>query len=104
MKDCTVIGGGPAGLNATLVLGRARRNVILVDSNEARNKVTSTSHGFVTRDGITPSEFREFAHQEFSQYRNGERMGDEKSNSCNRCEREIPEYTKLTKLLWEKYF
>ena len=68
MKDCTVIGGGPAGLNATLVLGRARRNVILVDSNEARNKVTSTSHGFVTRDGITPSEFREFAHQEFSQY------------------------------------
>lgn len=68
MKDCTVIGGGPAGLNATLVLGRARRNVILVDSNEARNKVTTASHGFVTRDGITPSEFREIAHQEFSQY------------------------------------
>jgi thioredoxin reductase len=68
MKDCTVIGGGPAGLNATLVLGRARRNVILVDSNEARNKVTSASHGFVTRDGIIPSEFREIAHQEFSQY------------------------------------
>lgn len=68
MKDCTVIGGGPAGLNATLVLGRARRNVILVDSNEARNKVTSASHGFVTRDGITPAEFRQLAHQEFSSY------------------------------------
>lgn len=68
MTDCTVIGGGPAGLNATLVLGRARRKVILVDSNDARNKVTSASHGFVTRDGVTPSEFRELAHQEFSHY------------------------------------
>lgn len=68
MKDCTVIGGGPAGLNATLVLGRSRRDVILVDSNDARNKVTSASHGFVTRDGITPTEFREVAHQQFKQY------------------------------------
>jgi thioredoxin reductase len=68
MKDCTVIGGGPAGLNATLVLGRARRNVILVDSNDARNKVTYASHGFVTRDGVKPTEFRELAHREFDQY------------------------------------
>jgi thioredoxin reductase len=68
MTDCTVIGGGPAGLNATLVLGRARRKVIMVDSNDARNKVTSASHGFVTRDGVTPSEFRELAHKEFSHY------------------------------------
>ena len=68
MKDCTVIGGGPAGLNATLVLGRSRRDVILVDCNDARNKVTSASHGFVTRDGITPTEFREVAHQEFKLY------------------------------------
>jgi thioredoxin reductase len=32
--DCAIIGGGPAGLNAALVLGRARRNVILFDSNK----------------------------------------------------------------------
>jgi thioredoxin reductase len=68
MKDCTIIGGGPAGLNATLVLGRARRNVVLVDNNDPRNKVTFASHGFVTRDGVRPSEFRQLAHQEFSRY------------------------------------
>ncbi|MGB3260002.1 NAD(P)/FAD-dependent oxidoreductase [Paenisporosarcina sp.] len=68
MIDCTVVGGGPAGLNATLVLGRARRNVVLVDSNEARNKITDASHGFITRDGIKPAEFRAIAHQEFSRY------------------------------------
>lgn len=69
MKDCTIIGGGPAGLNATLVLGRARRNVVLVDSNEARNKVTHEAHGFITRDGVKPGEFRELAHQEFRKYK-----------------------------------
>ena len=68
MKDCTIIGGGPAGLNATLVLGRARRNVVLVDCDNPRNKVTYAAHGFVTRDGVRPSEFRELAHQEFSNY------------------------------------
>ena len=68
MIDCTVVGGGPAGLNATLVLGRARRNIVLVDSNEARNKITDASHGFITRDGVKPAEFRAIAHQEFSRY------------------------------------
>jgi len=68
MKDCTIVGGGPAGLNAALVLGRARRSVMLVDSNNARNKVTFSSHGFLTRDGVKPAELREFAHQEFSKY------------------------------------
>ena len=76
MKDCTVIGGGPAGLNATLVLGRARRTVLLVDNNDARNKVTHDSHGFITRDGVKPKEFRELAHEEFKRYDSIETMED----------------------------
>lgn len=76
MKDCTVIGGGPAGLNATLVLGRARRSVVLVDSDEARNKVTHEAHGFITRDGVKPSELRDLAHQEFHKYNTIESMED----------------------------
>jgi thioredoxin reductase len=66
--DCAIIGGGPAGLNAALVLGRARRNTILFDSNNPRNAVTQESHGFVTRDGIKPKEFRDIAHKEIGKY------------------------------------
>src|SRR6056297_3654506 len=76
MKDCIVIGGGPAGLNATLELGRARRNVLLIDSNHARNKITNESHGFITRDGVKPEEFRELAHQEFTKYKTIETLED----------------------------
>ncbi|KQL50525.1 pyridine nucleotide-disulfide oxidoreductase [Heyndrickxia shackletonii] len=66
--DCAIIGGGPAGLNAALVLGRARRNVILFDNSRSRNAVTQESHGFITRDGVDPSEFRNLAHQDISKY------------------------------------
>jgi len=66
--DCAIIGGGPAGLNAALVLGRARRNTILFDNNRPRNAVTQESHGFITRDGIKPQEFREIAHKEIDKY------------------------------------
>jgi thioredoxin reductase len=66
--DCAIIGGGPAGLNAALVLGRARRNTILFDNNNPRNAVTQESHGFITRDGIKPQEFREIAHKDIGKY------------------------------------
>jgi thioredoxin reductase len=66
--DCAIIGGGPAGLNAALVLGRARRNTILFDNNNPRNAVTQESHGFITRDGIKPKEFREIAHRDIAKY------------------------------------
>jgi thioredoxin reductase len=66
--DCAIIGGGPAGLNAALVLGRARRNTILFDNDNPRNAVTQESHGFITRDGIKPNEFREIAHRDISKY------------------------------------
>ncbi|WP_330901175.1 NAD(P)/FAD-dependent oxidoreductase [Priestia megaterium] len=66
--DCTIIGGGPAGLNAALVLGRAKRNTLLVDEGKPRNAVTQESHGFLTRDGITPQEFRAIAYEEVLGY------------------------------------
>ncbi len=66
--DCAIIGGGPAGLSAALVLGRAKRNVVVFDDNQPRNAVTQESHGFLTRDGVTPDEFRRMAHQEISAY------------------------------------
>jgi thioredoxin reductase len=68
LLDCAIIGGGPAGLNAALVLGRARRKVVLFDNNKPRNAVTQESHGFVTRDGVTPTEFRRIAQEEIEKY------------------------------------
>ncbi|MED3961513.1 NAD(P)/FAD-dependent oxidoreductase [Niallia taxi] len=68
MLDCVIVGGGPAGLNAALVLGRARRKVVLFDNNSPRNAVTNESHGFITRDGIKPSEFRKIAHYDIGKY------------------------------------
>lgn len=66
--DCAIIGGGPAGLNAALVLGRARRKVLLFDDNKPRNAVTRHSHGFITRDGVTPAEFRAIGYREIARY------------------------------------
>ncbi|HET8842391.1 MAG TPA: NAD(P)/FAD-dependent oxidoreductase [Ktedonobacteraceae bacterium] len=66
--DCAIIGGGPAGLNAALVLGRARRTVLVFDDNRPRNAVTQEAHGFLTRDGIKPGEFRSIAHREIGKY------------------------------------
>lgn len=66
--DCIVIGGGPSGLSASLTLGRARRNIALFDDGTNRNKVTHESHGFITRDGIKPQEFKEMALKELENY------------------------------------
>nr|WP_255724683.1 NAD(P)/FAD-dependent oxidoreductase [Shimazuella soli] len=66
--DCAIIGAGPAGLNAALVLGRARRSVALFDNGTNRNRVTLESHGYLTRDGIKPAEFKRIGFQELERY------------------------------------
>ncbi|MBB6670844.1 NAD(P)/FAD-dependent oxidoreductase [Cohnella nanjingensis] len=68
LLDVVIIGGGPAGLNAALVLGRARKNVAVIDEGRPRNAVTRETHGFLTRDGISPSEFRRMAKEEIGAY------------------------------------
>jgi thioredoxin reductase len=54
MYDVVVVGGSAAGLSAALVLGRSRRNVLVCDTNQPRNGVSTTSHSIYTRDG-TPT-------------------------------------------------
>lgn len=66
--DCAIIGAGPAGLNASLVLGRARKKVALFDNGTNRNRVTQESHGFITRDGINPAQFKEIGLNELKRY------------------------------------
>lgn len=66
--EVAVIGAGPAGLSATLNLVRARRHTLLIDSNRPRNAATFHSHGFITRDGVSPVELRKLGRQELEEY------------------------------------
>ncbi|MDQ0271659.1 thioredoxin reductase [Cytobacillus purgationiresistens] len=66
--DCIVIGAGPAGLSATLTLGRARRNVAVIDNGTNRNRITKEAHGYLTRDNIKPEEFRQIGLSELRNY------------------------------------
>src|SRR5260370_31464375 len=73
MYDVISVGGGPAGLNAALVLGRVQRSVLLCDAGEPRNRRVRASHGFLTRDGTSQAELRKVAADQLRPYSTVER-------------------------------
>lgn len=68
MLDCIIIGAGPAGLSAALILGRCRRRVVICDAGKPRNKVSGALHGFLSQDGIDPSELLAIAREQLIPY------------------------------------
>ncbi|WP_279482208.1 NAD(P)/FAD-dependent oxidoreductase [Aureimonas sp. SK2] len=54
--DVVVIGGSFAGLSAAMQLARARRRVLVLDTDAPRNRYAATSHGFPGQDGRRPAE------------------------------------------------
>jgi thioredoxin reductase len=66
--DVIIVGAGPAGLSAALVLGRACRRVLLFDQDRGRNRFTHHLHGFITREGTPPLEFRRMAREDLKRF------------------------------------
>ncbi|MEU3661123.1 NAD(P)/FAD-dependent oxidoreductase [Streptomyces sp. NPDC032940] len=66
--DVIVVGGGAAGLSAALVLGRARRRALVVDTGEPRNAPSDHMQGYLTRDGMPPGEFLALGREEVARY------------------------------------
>lgn len=68
MYDVIIVGGGAAGLSAALMLGRCRRNVLVIDHGKPRNAPAEAMHGYLSRDGINPLQLLQFGRQEIAVY------------------------------------
>jgi thioredoxin reductase len=68
MFDVIIVGAGPAGLSAALLLGRCCRRVLLCDSGTPRNARSHAMHGFLSRDGISPMELRRIGREQLQCY------------------------------------
>ncbi|MEO6213264.1 MAG: NAD(P)/FAD-dependent oxidoreductase [Vicinamibacterales bacterium] len=68
MLDVVIVGGGPAGLSAALMLGRCRRGVLVCDDGHPRNEASHAMHGFISRDGMPPADFLQLAREELATY------------------------------------
>lgn len=71
--DVAIIGGGPAGLQATLVLARTRKKVVVFDAPiPPRNAASHGVHNFLGLDGMLPADIRERAWQQIDGYQHAE--------------------------------
>lgn len=87
MLDVVIVGAGPAGLSAALILGRCRRSVLVCDNNQPRNGRARALHGYLTRDGIAPYELRRIGIEQLGPYetvtvREVEVMDAERVDDC----------------------
>jgi thioredoxin reductase len=68
--EVIIVGGGPAGLSAALVLGRCLRTVLVCDAGHPRNEASHAMHGFLSRDNFPPMEFLQIARNQLEPYQN----------------------------------
>jgi thioredoxin reductase len=66
--DVAIVGGGPAGLSAALILGRCCRSVTVIDAGQHRNRTAHALHGYLTRDGESPADLLRTARAELGTY------------------------------------
>ena len=75
--DVAIVGGGPAGMSAALVLGRMRRRILVFDTEAPANAVSHGVGGLLTRDGTPPAELRAIGREQIAKYPTVEFRHDE---------------------------
>jgi thioredoxin reductase len=68
LYDVAIVGAGPAGLSAALLLGRCCRRVLVCDAGLPRNRASGSVNGFLGRDGIPPQDLRRAGRAELARY------------------------------------
>ncbi|MCY9018623.1 NAD(P)/FAD-dependent oxidoreductase [Priestia megaterium] len=67
--DCVIIGGGIAGLQAAIQLGRYKRNVLVIDSNDGRSNLCKNYQNILGWPaGISGQTLRETGRQQAKSY------------------------------------
>lgn len=66
--DVIIVGGGPAGLSAALVLGRCRRRVFVCDLGQARNQASRAVHCLLGHEGTPPCDLLAKGRVELARY------------------------------------
>jgi len=66
--EVVIVGAGPAGLSAALILGRCLRSVLLIDDGTPRSWAAHEVHGFLSRDGIAQDDFRRICRRQLAKY------------------------------------
>ena len=70
--DAVIVGGGPAGLSAALVLGRARKRVLVVDNDRPANAVSQGVGGLLGHDRVKPADLRRRGQRQLQEHPNVE--------------------------------
>lgn len=66
--DLVIVGGGPSGMSAALLAGRARLRTVVINAEAPRNAVTHASRGFLSRDGIAPADLFAVSKHQLDRY------------------------------------
>ena len=70
--DAVIVGGGPAGLSAALVLGRARKRVLVLDTGRPANLASQAVGGLLAQSGVAPIELRQAGREQLADHPNVE--------------------------------
>ncbi|MGV3574209.1 MAG: NAD(P)/FAD-dependent oxidoreductase [Devosia sp.] len=68
MQDVIIIGGSFAGLTAAMQLGRARRQVTVLDTGLNRNRYAEHAHNIFGHDGTPPNDLLKAARSQVANY------------------------------------